>query len=420
MSNTIFPVLHIFIILLVLSLIIWFYYSNYLVLTKNSRLLQKKHSDLEEAFEKRVKERTKELEKARDSVSAYAVQKFELAQELELKNTEIIMQKDFILKQSEKLREAYDEINKLDGFKRQMTGMIIHDLKNPINVILNLADMSGVPEKTGNVIRQLSYEMLDLIMNILEVQKFEEAAMRVEEENIVLISIVRDSVESLSYLMKNSGIGLLTSIPPDLNITADRHIFKRILGNLLSNSIKNTPSGGSIEITAMNSGEEVRIELKDTGRGVHPDELGKVFELYKSGKQNSLKDNSTGIGLAYCRMGVEAHGGKIGIQSVFGEGTTVWFTMKKGALHNDISGEGYKPFHLNSVSIPELFSEDLIILRPLSEKLKNAGLFEVTKILSLTGEISPDSNERISKWKSEVEDAVFSADQNRFRQLIDL
>jgi hypothetical protein len=70
--------------------------------------------------------------------------------------------------------------------------------------------------------------------------------------------------------------------------------------------------------------------------------------------------------------------------------------------------------------MPDLSSEDLVILQPIMEKLRNAGLFEVTKILSLTADLSSDSNERISNWKSEVEDAVYSADQNRFRQLIDL
>ena len=109
----------------------------------------------------------------RDAVSEYGVQKFELVQELENKNKQIIMQKDDIYRKSEKLRLSYEEIKRLDNFKHQMTSMIIHDLKNPLNVLINIADNMNIAPKTAGIIKQVSYEMLDLLLNILDVNKIQ-------------------------------------------------------------------------------------------------------------------------------------------------------------------------------------------------------------------------------------------------------
>lgn len=408
-------------ILLVIILFILFYSGFYLLLRRNYLLLQKKNSDLEVTFEARVKERTSELEKSRDSVSVYAIQRFELAQELETKNNEVTRQKDFIFKQADKLKEAYDEIKKLDGFRRQMTGMIIHDLKNPINVILNLTDTAGIPEKPGNIIRQLSFEMLDLILNILEVQKFDELAMKVNEESIVLSSLIKESEEYLSYLLDNSALELTIEVPEDLNILADRHILKRVLGNLISNSVKHTPSGGKIVISASIKGEFVLIEVKDTGCGIAGEDIDKVFEMYNTVKQtDTFKNSSTGIGLTYCKLGVEASGGKIGIKSSPESGTTVWFTTKFNGFVEGSSSDPSGKADWISVNNPELTSEDIDILRPLTEQLKTVRLFEVTRILALISTNITIRNERISKWENQVGDAIFSADEKRYNQLLNI
>lgn len=376
---------------------------------------------MDKVIELRVKERTKKLEEIRDSVSGYAVQKFELAQELSLRNREILEQKDYNAKQAEKLRVAYEEIQKLDSFRQQMVRMMIHDLKNPLNVILNLTDNDSIPFKPRNLIRQISFEMLDLILNILEVHKFEEMKMKIENENINLNSLVKDIVEKFSYLFVNSSIELKTSVSTTFWINADRHLVSRIFANLLSNAIKYTQSGGKVEINASLMNEMVYVEIRDNGKGINEDDISNLFQMYGQGeKSEAAFSTSTGIGLAYCKLAAEALGGKIGLKSEQGTGTTVWFSIPSSgdacAPENDGVRESIE------LKVPEfgLTNEDLDYLKPHIPGLQAASIYEVTNILEITGKIDCSDNDRIKRWIDSVEETLFSANEKRYKELINL
>lgn len=374
---------------------------------------------MDSVIEARVKERTRKLEDIRDSISAYAVQKFELAQELELRNREILEQKDITAKQSDKLREAYFEIKKLDAFRQQVVRMMIHDLKNPLNIILNLTDTPGIPSKPRSVIRQISFEMLDLIINILEVNKFEEMKMKLENEIINLNSLVKDTIEKFTVLILNASIELKTSVPANYWINADKHIVKRIFSNLLSNAIKYTPSGGKIEINASQKDEMVYIEIRDNGKGIQEERVDNLFQMYVQGeKPDTLYSTSTGIGLAYCKMAVEALGGKIGINSEPGAGTIVWFSIYMA----ESAGSREKEDNSDSIelNIPDqrLTNEDILYLTPYIRDIKTIEMCEVTRILSLLANITCTDNERIMRWKESVEETLFSANEKRYKELI--
>jgi len=384
-------------------------------------LLKMRVEGIDSVIDSRVKERTRQLESIRDSISVYAVQKFELAQELELKNREILEQKDITAKQSDKLREAYYEIKKLDSFRQQIVRMMIHDLKNPLNVILNLTDTDSIPSKPRSVIRQISFEMLDLILNILEVHKFEEMKMKLENENVNLNSLVKDTVEKFSAQFVNASIELKTSVPATYWINADRHIVGRIFANLLSNAIKYTPSGGKVEIDASQMDEMVYIEIRDNGKGIHEDNIGNLFQMYAQGeKPETLYSTSTGIGLAYCKLAVEALGGKIGLNSEQGAGTTVWFSIPLTGYE----GSGEKEGHSDRIElkIPDLglTDEDIMYLKPHTRYLQTIDICEITNILALTAKITCADNERIMRWKESVEETLFSANEKRYKELINL
>ncbi len=413
-------------IVIILSLILlcagsaFYFFRLYRNLLSENMQIMSQIEDMDKLVEQKVKERTRHLESMRDSISGYAVQKFELAQELGIKNREILEQKDFNAKQSEKLRIAYDEIQKLHAFHQQMVRMMIHDLKNPLNVILNLTDSENFPSTPKKIIRQISFEMLDLILNMLEVHKFESQTMRIELENAKLGSLVNKSVEKFSPLLAGSSINLTTDISSSCWINADRHIVNRVLANLLSNAVKYTSSGGIIQISAARKDEMVLISIKDNGSGIPKEHLENLFKMGNQGtRKETLYNSSTGIGLAYCELAVTAMGGEIGIDSEEGKGTNVWFTLKEGegVLSSDIE-TGTE--NLN-VIVPEfvLSGHDREFLKLFILDLQSANICEVTRIISLTAKIDCPDNLMITRWKDLVEETIFSANEKRFRELLE-
>jgi signal transduction histidine kinase len=412
-------VLSLVISLAALTALLILYFRFYRKSAGENLLMKNEIKEIDKIVDRRVKERTKQLEAMRDSISNFAVQRFELAQELELKNNSILEQKDFTEKQSEKLREAYEEIKRLETFRQQMVQMMIHDLKNPLNVILNVSDSEDIPVKPRNIIRQISYEMLDLILNLLEVQKFKELKMIVANENINLNSLLRNLADKLFPMFVNASIEFKTSVPDSCWINADRHIVERILTNILSNSIKNTPAGGEIKLVVEQKDPDLLIEIQDNGKGISEDLIKSVFDMYRQGEKNEiLYYSSTGIGLAYCKLAVEAFGGRIGIESDYGKGTLVWFTLKAGNASDSIHTEGIN--RKIEIRLPEfeLTHDDIETIRPYINDLKAINIFEVSEVLTVTKKISCSDNERISKWKDSVEETLFSANEKRYKELI--
>ncbi len=403
----------------VVSAFIYFWFYRKII--GENRQLREKTLGIDQIIDRRVKERTKQLEDMRDSISKFAVQRFELAQELESKNNRILEQKDLTQKQSEKLREAYDEIKRLESFRQQMVQMMIHDLKNPLNVILNVSDSDDIPAKPRNIIKQISYDMLDMILNLLEVQKFKEMKMKVENENIHLNSLLKSLTDKLSPLFINASIEFKTLIPETYRINADRHIVNRIVTNILSNSIKNTPSGGEIELVVSQKDNEIQFEICDNGSGIPEDLISSVFAMYKQGGNNEVMFNSsTGIGLAYCKLAVEALGGRIGIDSEYGHGTRVWFTLvagnnSDGTLPADNSGRIEIKLHEFGLT-----NDDIEYIRPYIVDLQTIDICQVTEVLTVTRKIACQGNEHISKWKESVEETLFSANEKRYKELIDI
>jgi signal transduction histidine kinase len=396
-----------------------FFYRNKLKLVKERQRLSDELDDTQKSIDQKVRERTRQLEEIRDSVTGYAVQRFELAQELESRNRELLEQKDLSAKQTEKLRIAYEEIKSLEGFRRQMARTLVHDLKNPLNIILNLTETGAITATNGKLIRQISFEMLDLILNILEVQKFEEMKVKLNLEDLQFIRIVNKNIEKISSLLRMSELNLISQVPDKCWLRGDRQVLDRIMGNLLGNAIKYTSPGGTIRIVASEKEEGYLIEVIDDGDGIPEKYHEGLFEMFSQGpKKESMYNSSTGIGLAYCRLAVNSLGGEIGIKSLAGEGTTVWFTCKssKPESTSGISRGDQEKSHENVEF--DFTEEDRSLLRQVASDLQNTDIFEITKIMNLIDNPALDSNERLIRWKKSVEATLYSANEKRFRELI--
>jgi len=225
--------------------------------------------------------------------------------------------------QKEELQIANQKLVELSKFKETLTGMIVHDLKNPLNIINNI---SNIPE-----IKEPASKMYTLVMNILDIQKFESSKMNIFIEQVDLYSIIEVAYKQVLFIINRKNINFQNLISKQLIVFADKEKLERVLVNLLNNAAKYTPNNGNIFVK-MNSIDETKLKLLviDSGEGIpksfHKDIFAK-FGQYQT-KSNHIS-GSTGLGLTFCQMAMNAINQEIGIDSEEGKGSTFWITLEK-------------------------------------------------------------------------------------------
>jgi len=235
------------------------------------------------------------------------------------------------------------ELLTIQRFKESMTQMVVHDLKNPLaglmgNIQLMQMQRAQMPPGRQEELLQRSLDsgrqMARMIQNILEVAKLEEQKMPLRREAVALAEVATEQAAELMSLSARDGIRLECDLPADLpEIDADRELVSRIVANLLSNAFKHTPSGGRIVVSARAVGDEVAVSVRDDGEGIPSDLLPYIFEKFVAGESEDRRRQSydSGLGLTFCRLAVECHGGRIAVESRTGEGTTVTFHLPRHA-----------------------------------------------------------------------------------------
>jgi signal transduction histidine kinase len=246
------------------------------------------------------------------------------------KNTQINLQKKEIENYAKQVREAYLKLKELDEYKEAMTNMLVHDLKNPLNLLVNLDAFSDEYDKSL-IINRTSKQMLNLIMNLLDISKVEHNTMQLNKTKIQLLPFLHLAIEEVDFLCLQKNIKLQIISEDNLNINADRDIFLRVINNLLVNAIKFSPSKSTISIISQIIDEEnkLRISIKDEGIGIASENHNLIFEKFKHVQQiNTNQIGSTGLGLTFCKMAVESHGWEIGLESELGKGAEFFILIK--------------------------------------------------------------------------------------------
>ncbi|ABS27202.1 ATP-binding protein [Anaeromyxobacter sp. Fw109-5] len=219
--------------------------------------------------------------------------------------------------------------------REQLLAVVSHDLRTPLSAIrmgahrLRASAASAVPEALGaiaDVIQRSAGRMERLIGDLLDVAAVQAGRLTVDPSPRRPGELVREAVESMQSLVRGHGVELDVDAAPDLPLVlADHDRILQVLGNLVSNAVKVTEAGGRIGVRAEPRAAAVRFAVSDTGPGIAPDELERIFEPYRRGAGATY--SGTGLGLAIARGIVEAHGGRIGVESAVGAGSTFWFTL---------------------------------------------------------------------------------------------
>ncbi len=314
----------------------------------------------------------------------------------------------------EELRVANEQMQALGDFKEGMTSMIVHDLKNPLNTIL------GLGEKTEVV--QAGKQMLNMVMNMLDVQKFEKAEFQLNLADIHLHSFVNQAIAEVDLLIQRKSLSVKNNIPLCLYVRADAEILNRVFINLLTNAIKYTPNNGKITLSSTLPvalpADFVGVAVEDTGTGIPQEKLNYIFDKFsqvESRKSGLIA--ATGLGLHFCKIAVEAHCGQIGVVSDLQKGTTLWFSLPKAEIIGNLENhtlivENHHQFALTEADIAQL--------NPYLVQFRLFTVFEYSDVKNILDSIEIAENENISLWKKQMENALRACNEEKYDTLVGL
>jgi signal transduction histidine kinase/CheY-like chemotaxis protein len=238
----------------------------------------------------------------------------------------------------ETVRQAV-ELERANKLQADFTAMIAHDLRSPLMNIMGVAEVM-VAGMFGSVSREQtkwlgriqsnSQSLVDLVSDFLDVSKLESGYIDLSRETLNLSALIQKNLDSYRVLALDKKISIRGSVDPSLPVIhADPRRLDQVLSNLISNAIKFTREDGEVEVgAALMDAARVKVWVGDNGVGIAANEIGRLFEKYRQG--GNVKHSShrgTGLGLVICKMIVEAHSGRIWVESEEGKGTTFFFSL---------------------------------------------------------------------------------------------
>lgn len=320
---------------------------------------------------------------------------------------------------NEELQPTIQKLKELDAFKQQMVRMLVHDLKTPLSNIMGLSE-NGVEGSDKQRIYQASKQMLDLTMNMLDVQKMEEAALQLNASAQNSQHLLQQAVAQFS------GSNCAVKISPrciTANVEADRQLIERVLMNLLSNAVKYSPQNGEVMIEVEKIGKNLKFSVIDQGIGIPIKVQDKIFDKFYQVQQQPKFAYSTGLGLTFCKLVIEAHGGKIGVTSTEQQGSTFWFTLplsdqKRMSLQTcNMQASVSSHTRFQSTMFP-LHLNDKKALEPWLKQLRQYEVFQLTKIKAVLKTMTFHRDSTCYCWKRNLEKALYSSNQEQYQRLI--
>lgn len=234
------------------------------------------------------------------------------------------------------------EERRLDTMRRELNSMVVHDLRNPITSIISgmamLQDLlvegqtdQGLIAEVIRIAQNSAENMLNLVQSLLDVSRLEQSSVALDCESLSLLDPIDEAMKSVLGLALSAGISIITQIPDDLPpVWIDDEKIQRVLVNLLDNALRHTPYDGMIYIEATHRPEEraVWVRIDDTGPGIPPEARSRIFDKFVQLDQAALRGHKgTGLGLTFCKLAIEAHGGRIWVEEGDNGGAAFCFTV---------------------------------------------------------------------------------------------
>jgi signal transduction histidine kinase len=237
------------------------------------------------------------------------------------------------------LEESYRKLRELERVRDDLMNMIVHDLKTPLTSVLASLEMvldgdfGGVAESARGAIADAesrAKELLALIEDLLEVARIEEAVVELKLEPLAPAAFLAELVQEWSVRFEQERARVSVQVAADAPvIRADRRLLRRVFSNLLQNALVHTTNGVAIALSAeRDAAAGVRFAVSDTGPGIAPEYHELIFRKFERVQRaDSRGGRNSGLGLAFCKLAVEAHGGRIWVQSTVGQGSRFYVLL---------------------------------------------------------------------------------------------
>lgn len=329
-------------------------------------------------------------------------------QQINKKNEILNAQKHELELNAKELSEKNEELTVLTEFRKNISHMMVHDLKNPLNIILGMSEKPFVQE-AGQI-------MLNLVNNILDVQKFEDANMKVHSVRNSVSVTVKTAIERIRLAADSKEIAIANRVSPQITVFYDVFLIERVLENLLTNAIKYTPVGGQIHIEVIAENNVAKILVSDSGKGIDEKNMTRIFEKFAQIEPEKLGVTySTGLGLTFCKLAVEAHNGEIGVYNNQ-IGATFFFTLP--GMEIDANIQPFDTTQEQTDKALELTSEQASRIIGLAPQLLTLQVYQRTQLEQCLKSLQIESDEVVLGFVNQLIKSIRECDSVQFGALV--
>jgi signal transduction histidine kinase len=234
------------------------------------------------------------------------------------------------------LAENYARLQELEKLRDDLTHMIVHDMRSPLAAVGSYLELLRLSAGGRLAAAETEYvdqahrgtvALLEMVNTILDMSRLETVGLPLKIRHCDPVVLVHEAIGSLGHLV-GEGRVLVEKPAQGLQVTCDPELIRRTVANMVGNALRYTPAGSQVRVAVRRDEAGVRVSVVDRGPGIPPEYRERIFE--KFGQVENFRRRhryGTGLGLAFCKLTVEAHGGRIGVDSEVGQGSTFWFVL---------------------------------------------------------------------------------------------
>lgn len=334
---------------------------------------------------------------------------------------ELNRQKEYLEKTNIKLKQSQDS-------KARLTAMIAHDLKNPLNVIFAYSsDSEALKAEAPQVRKQIkdihrSARRIKAYTNdMLEVQKYATSNLTLSKAQHNFHKIAQEAINYLQPFVEEKSIQVNNQITKELYGKFDAVYLERVFENLLTNAIKYTPIGGAITLISEEKGDIVCIKVADTGQGIDPQDFENIFEAFNQAgnARDFANTGSTGLGLTFCKIALEAHGSQIKVASELGKGTTFYFNLPRVIMDEPLKSNENDGLPQDLNKGQAVTSEEKVIIFSFIQQIIEVPFYKRKKLEELVSQFEfDDMYTGIQKWRDSMLEALKKRNKIRYQELV--